>query len=166
VPGGTTPAKRTGRLPKFSEALFDRVIDNILDGQPTYEAIEREGLNPRSFYKNLRRRPELTPRLQAAQVERDRVKNVQRIESAEKELHRRAVEGWEEPVFDVKGNLCGYKRRFSDVCLIFFLKSQKPEVYADRPTALVKTEVNINQADHREILQGWRDRLGAGGAKE
>lgn len=159
-------AKRTGRLSKFSEALFDRVLANILDGQPTYEAIEREGLNPRNFYRNLTRRPELTPRLQAAQLERDRVKNVQRIESAEKELHRRAVEGWEEPVFDIKGNLCGYKRKFSDACLIFLLKSHKPDIYADRPTALVKTEVNINQADQREILQSWRDRLGAGGAKE
>jgi hypothetical protein len=162
----TALAKRTGRLPKFSEPLFDRVLANILDGQPTYEAIEREGLNPRSFYKNLTRRPELTPRLQAAQLERDRVKNVQRIESAEQELHRRAVEGWDEPVFDIKGNLCGYKRKFSDACLIFMLKAHKPEMYADRPTALVKTEVNINQTDQREILQSWRDRLGAGGAKE
>ncbi len=162
----TAVAKRAGRLSKFSEALFDRVLANILDGQPTYEAIEREGLNPRNFYRNLTRRPELTPRLQAAQLERDRVKNVQRIESAEQELHRRAVDGWEEPVFDIKGNLCGYKRKFSDACLIFLLKSHKPDVYADRPTALVKTEVNINQADQREILQSWRDRLGAVGAKE
>ncbi len=42
------------------------------------------------------------------------------------------------------------------------LKSHKPEVYADRPTALVKTEVNINQADQREILQSWRDRSSRG----
>lgn len=157
----TAVTKRTGRLPKFSEPLFDRVLKNILDGQPTYEAIEREGMKPRAFYHQITRRPELTPRLQAAQLERDRVKNVQRLESAEQELHRRAVEGWEEPVFDIKGNLCGYKRKFSDACLIFLLKGHKPEVYADKPTALVKTEVNINQADQKEILQGWRERLGA-----
>jgi hypothetical protein len=162
----TAVTTRTGRYPKFSDDLFERVLKNILDGKPTYEAIEREGMKARAFYHQVSRRPDFAPRLQAAQVERDRVKNVQRIESAEKELHRRAVEGWEEPVFDVKGNLCGYKRRFSDICLIFFLKSQKPEVYADKPTALVKTEVNINQTDHREIFQSWRDRLGAGGAKE
>lgn len=162
----TAIAPRTGRLPKFSEPLFDRVLANINDGQSTYEAIEREGMKPRAFYHNLTRRPELTPRLQAAQLERDRIKNVQRIETAEQELHRRGVAGWEDPVFDIKGNLCGYKRRFSDACLIFFLKSHKPDTYAERPTTLVKTEVNITQADQREILQSWRERLGAGGAKE
>lgn len=156
----TAIAPTRGRLPKFSESLFDRVLANINDGQPTYEAIEREGMKPRAFYQNLTRRRELTPRLQAAQLERDRIKNVQRLESAEKELHRRAVDGWEEPVFDIKGNLCGQKRRYSDACLIFFLKSLKPGTYADKPTTLVKTEVNISPTDQKEILQGWRQRLG------
>lgn len=162
----TAIAKRSGRRPKFSEALFDRVLANIQDGQPTYEAIERAGMKPRGFYQQIAKRPEFSAKVQAAQLERDRIKNVQRIETAEKELHRRAVEGWEEPVFDIKGNLCGQKRRFSDACLIFFLKSHKPGTYADKPTTLVKTEVNITQADQREILQSWRERLGAGGAKE
>ena len=123
-------------------------------------------MKPRAFYHNLTRRPELTPRLPAAQLERDRVRNVQRLESAEKELHRRAVDGWEEPVFDIKGNLCGYKRKYSDACLIFLLKSLKPETYADKPAALVKTEVNINATDQKEILQGWRERLGATDVEE
>ncbi len=159
--GDTTPAKRTGRLPKFSEPLFDRILQNIVGGQRTYEAIEREGIKPRTFYDNLARRPELKPRLQEAQLERDRRINVRDIEDAEIELHRRAVKGWQEPIFDVKGNLCGYRPRYSDVCLIFYLKAKKPELYGERPAALVKTEVNITQRDQREILRGWRERLGA-----
>src|SRR3989304_4313558 len=40
------------------------------------------------------------------------------IESMEREARRRAIEGWDEPVFH-KGAVCGTVKRFSDVLLIF-----------------------------------------------
>lgn len=146
---------------KFSAALFDRVLANILDGNNTHPAIEKEGISKRHFYRELNKHPECIERFKQAQLDRDKVRNVKRIEEAEKELHRRAVEGWEEPVFDVKGNHCGNKRRYSDACLIFLLKSLKPEVFADKPQALVQTNVNIATKSESEIMSEWRSKLGA-----
>lgn len=145
---------------KFSLALFERVLANILDGSNTHPAIEKEGISKRQFYRHVSTHPELADRFKQAQLERDKVRNIKRIEEAEKELHRRAVEGWEEPVFDIKGNHCGNKRRYSDACLIFMLKSLKPEVFADKPQALVQTNVNIATKSEEEILADWRKRLG------
>lgn len=154
------PARR-----KFSRALFDRVVQNLLDGDNTHPSIEREGISKRQFYRELQRHPELAERFKEAQLERDRVRNVRRIEEAERELHRRAVDGWEEPVFDIKGNHCGNKRRYSDACLIFMLKSLKPEVFAERPTTLVQNNV-VTARPESEIIAEWRQWLGATEAQD
>jgi len=152
---------KLGRKPKFSVALFERVLAHVVAGENTYPAIEREGMSPRRFYDQLAKHPDLQPRLQAAQLDRDRVRNVKRIEEAEHELKRRGIDGWTEPIFDAKGNLCGERRRFSDACLIFFLKSHKPEIYRDQPTTVVATQVNITPEREKEIMREWRSRLGA-----
>ena len=146
---------------KFSLALFERVLSNILDGSNTHPAIEKEGISKRHFYRQIANNVELADRFKQTQLERDKVRNVKRIEEAERELHRRAVDGWEEPVFDIKGNHCGNKRRYSDACLIFMLKSLKPGVYADKPQALIQNNVTITQKEEKEILAEWRQRLGA-----
>ena len=53
-------------------------------------------------------------------------------ETAERELYRRAVTGIDKPVF-YKGVVCAEAiREYSDTCLIFLLKSKRPEVYRDR----------------------------------
>lgn len=154
-------AEKRGRPPKFSLALFERVAAAIRDGSPTTRAIEIEGIDHSTFYRHLQRRPELVPTLQAAQLHRDRVRNVSRIEEAELELKRRGIDGWTEPVFDAKGNKCGERRRFSDACLIFFLKAHKPDIYADKPTTIVATQFNLTPSREKEILTEWRRRLGA-----
>ncbi len=145
---------------KFSLALFERVLGNILEGSNTHPAIESEGISKRQFYRHVSDSPELAEKFKQSQLSRDKVKNTKRIEEAEKELHRRAVEGWEEPVFDIKGNHCGNKRKFSDACLIFMLKNLKPDVFADKPQALVQNNVNIAAKSEEEILLSWRERLG------
>lgn len=161
MPLAVLKSNKPGRLFKFSRPLFDRVIQSIRDGAPTATAIEREGIDHSTFYRHLQRLPELVPTLQAAQLERDRVRNASRIEEAELELKRRGIDGWTEPIFDARGVQCGERRRFSDACLIFFLKAHKPEVYADRPTTVVATQVNITPEREKEILRDWRRRLGA-----
>ena len=50
----------------------------------------------------------------------------------EAEAHRRAVEGWEEAVGWYKGEAGGTVRKYSDVLLIFLLKSLRPEKYRER----------------------------------
>ncbi len=50
----------------------------------------------------------------------------------EDEVTRRAVEGWEEPVGWYKGKAGGTVRRYSDTLLIFKLKGELPQKYAER----------------------------------
>lgn len=152
---------KLGRNEKFSVALFTRVLAHIEAGDLTEPAIEKEGISARQFYKRIETVPDLRQRFREAQLARDRVRNVRRIEEAEIELKRRGIEGWTEPVFDAKGNQCGERRRFSDACLIFFLKHHKPEIYGDQPTTVVATQVNITPEREKEILREWRQRLGA-----
>jgi hypothetical protein len=49
----------------------------------------------------------------------------------EDEARRRAVEGWDEPVWH-KGIQCGTTRKYSDTLLICLLKAHHPEKYAER----------------------------------
>ena len=49
----------------------------------------------------------------------------------EDEARRRAVEGWEEPVW-YQGDQCGTVRKYSDTLLICLLKAHHPEKYTDR----------------------------------
>lgn len=53
------------------------------------------------------------------------------IEVAEMELRRRALTGWNEPVY-YKGKLVGEKRVYSDYCLGMLLRGAKPRKYRER----------------------------------
>ena len=66
----------------------------------------------------------------------------------EDEARRRAVEGWEEPVF-YQGEQCATVRRYSDTLLICLLKAHHPEKYADRN----KTEGTLNG----NLVVTWQD---------
>jgi hypothetical protein len=159
----TRKPKTEASLPrrKFSLPIFEAAAKAIIEGSDTIPAIEKQGISKSTFYAELNNKPELAERFKQAQIQRDKERNTKRIEDAERELARRAIEGWEEPVFDIKGNHCGNKRRFSDACLIFMLKSLKPEVFADKPQALIQNNVNITQKEEKEVLAEWRQRLGA-----
>lgn len=50
-------------------------------------------------------------------------------EALENEARRRAVEGWDEPVF-YEGCECGTKRKYSDTMLAMLLNGNMPEKYA------------------------------------
>lgn len=59
------------------------------------------------------------------------------VERMEEEADRRAVDGWDEPVFGSGGHLVGTvqvgsKRRYSDGLLMFRLRGEAPEKYAER----------------------------------
>jgi len=53
------------------------------------------------------------------------------VEMLEAEVHRRAFEGYDEPVF-YKGTRISTVRKYSDVLAIFLLKAHRPERYRDR----------------------------------
>jgi len=54
-----------------------------------------------------------------------------RVEILEKELRRRGLVGWDEPIF-WRGQKIGDRRVYSDACLIFALKGEKPNKYRER----------------------------------
>ena len=54
------------------------------------------------------------------------------VDVLEDEATRRAVEGWVEPVGWYKGEAGGMVRRYSDTLLIFRLKGEAPQKYAER----------------------------------
>lgn len=58
----------------------------------------------------------------------------------EREADRRAVEGYDKPVF-YEGEECGVERKYSDTLLIFRLKAKRPEVYRER------AEVSVTLVD-------------------
>ena len=60
------------------------------------------------------------------------------VETLEAEARRRAVDGWEVPVYQ-GGRKVGAIRKYSDLLLIFLLKAAAPETYRD------------NYHDHRHL---------------
>jgi len=59
----------------------------------------------------------------------------------ESEARKRAVKGWEEPVYQ-GGLKVGTKRKFSDLLLIFLMKGAMPDKYKDRVAQEVSMDVN------------------------
>jgi hypothetical protein len=51
-------------------------------------------------------------------------------EILEDEARRRAVEGWDEPIYQ-KGELVGHVRRYSDQLLTLLLRARRPAIYRE-----------------------------------
>ena len=62
--------------------------------------------------------------------------NEQAIERMEREADRRAIEGYDKPVYHL-GVEVGSERKFSDTLLIFRLKAKRPDVYRERAEVAV-----------------------------
>lgn len=71
----------------------------------------------------------------------------------EEEAHRRAMEGYEQPIY-YKGEKVGSRKVYSDYLLVELLRGAKPEIY--RPSTEVNTNVNINLSD---AVQAARERV-------
>lgn len=78
----------------------------------------------------------------------------QGADSMEAEARRRAVDGWEEPVW-YQGEDVGTVRKFSDTLLIFLLKGARPEKYRDR-TDVRQTSASV-QIDWEQVPPPIRD---------
>ena len=63
-------------------------------------------------------------------------------EVLEAEALRRAVEGTSEPVY-FNGVQVGTTKKYSDVLLIFLLKSKRPDVYRERYDARISANMNV-----------------------
>ena len=58
----------------------------------------------------------------------------------EDEARRRALDGWDDPVFQ-QGQLVGHVRRYSDRLLEFLLRGRRPAVYRDSASTLAVSGV-------------------------
>lgn len=104
-------------------AQWDALVKALADTGSTRLACEASGIARSTFYHRKANDPEFEARVQDAYDDAfDRV---------EEELYRRAVHGFEEPVYQA-GQLVGTKLRYSDTAAIFMLKGARPEKYADR----------------------------------
>ena len=63
----------------------------------------------------------------------------------EDEARRRAIDGWEEPVWH-KGEMCGKIRKYSDTLLIVLLKAHHPDKYAERNKTEHSGSIDIAKA--------------------
>jgi hypothetical protein len=86
----------------------------------------------------------------------------------EAEIERRAVAGWDEPVFHM-GEVCGYKRKFSDTLLLAKAKRHIPE-YRDTQTKIdvgsggvIVTVAPPTGTDAQAIEDEWRRKFRAQG---
>jgi hypothetical protein len=71
-------------------------------------------------------------------------------DALEREARRRAIEGWEEPVFGEKGEK-GRIRRYSDKMLEILLKGHRPERFREHTT--VEHEIGPNLAARLEAAR-------------
>jgi len=60
----------------------------------------------------------------------------------ENEAVRRALEGWDEDVYDGEGAVVRRTRRYNPALLIFLLKARRPEVYRDQVARVEVTGAN------------------------
>ena len=74
------------------------------------------------------------------------------LDGLEGEARRRAVEGWDEPVFGKLGpgqgtGQVGTVRKFSDTLLIFLLKGGRPEKYGER----ISSRIDVSKLSDEEL---------------
>ena len=150
---------------------MERTETSVIDGQEQTEEMGqevKEGANnypnishpkKRAFLLAYERLGVITQAAQAAGIDRRTVTHwrhtdpdfAEAFEEAqqavadmlEREAIRRAVEGWDEPVFQ-KGKHVGNVRKYSDTLLIFLMKGAQPEKYSDRLRAEIEHSGGIN----------------------
>jgi hypothetical protein len=160
---GTTNADLTELLNRVKTGACDSPFEEILEPQKRaflcayaltgvkVRACKAVGIHPTTIYTDQWAKDEA---FMAAQ-DRARIMSADVLEA---EAHRRAVEGWVEPVGWYKGVAGGTVRRYSDVLLIFTLKGALPDRYRDR----VDVRATLANLDVSRLPDDLVSRLAAG----
>lgn len=101
----------------------NRFFDALARGFKVEEAAKHAGYSKRVVYLYRKQHPDFDESWKEAKETY--------LEIMEAEADRRAMEGVEEPVF-YQGKECGRIRKYSDVLLMFRLKSEAPDKYRER----------------------------------
>jgi hypothetical protein len=108
---------------KIIQRKKDRFLQCFEETGNISKSAEIAGINRRDHYDWLKNDEKYVDAFaKSAQIAGD---------SLEAEGFKRALEGWEEPVF-YQGEQTATIRKFSDTLLIFLLKGAKPNKYSDR----------------------------------
>jgi hypothetical protein len=92
-----------------------------------------------------------------------------KIDTMEAEIYRRGTKGWREPVFQ-GGELVGYKRKYSDPCLIRTLEAEYPEKWGRKSELSISGSVSLvspalqdrlSDPEYRRLLASQDARLTA-----
>ena len=105
-------------------------------------AAQHVGLVRRTHYKWLAKDPDYAKQFAEADEEA--------VQHLEREARRRAIVGVEEPVF-YKGQVCGTVRKYSDILLIFLLKSKRPDTYRDHQAVDVTLDLKPIEARRQKL---------------
>lgn len=169
VVDGATLLPELPESPEYLDGLATEVLDSLsphqrgflgayaTNGGNVVQAAAAVGLSRFAHYAWLSRSENYRHAFEWAKVAM--------VDYLESEALRRAVEGWEEPVYG-KDGIIGTKQRFSDTLLIFMLKGAAPEKYADfsvqKRQIISRSEQHV-QVDVRvsvsESLDELHDRL-------
>lgn len=135
------PRKRPGAIRKSTAGRAKGGKDSIKQAEflAAYErlgnvagAAQVAGVNRTSHYLWMKD-PKYAEKFQTA--------HEQAIDALEKEARRRAVEGFDEPVY-FKGEMAGTIRKYSDTLLIFLLKGARPEKFRENHRVQVEGQMN------------------------
>lgn len=114
-------------MTKLTPKRLEKALELIEAGENIIDVAEAINVTRQALYQHRKRDEEFAKAWDDALETGDKVK----IALHERAADQRAIEGWDEPVF-YEGQLCGYKRRYSDGLLIARLKALAPEKYAER----------------------------------
>lgn len=141
------PGKKRGRQIGSREIDVDRKLEaaiNFVRDVPFKGAALAEfGIAPATFDQRYKADKDFAQRFDDAMGAG--------IAKMEQEAHRRAVKGWESPVFGSLGagqgtGVVGTERKYSDTLMIFMLKGKLPNVYRDRADVNVSGQMTFAQA--------------------
>jgi hypothetical protein len=130
-----SPAQRR-RKPRVTAAERQAFLAALRAGWTVTHAAERARRNKRRMY-DLREVDEAFAAQWDAAIEEGTA-------VLEDELHRRALEGWEDMEFNGAGELVRRVRGYSPALLIFSLKARKPDTYRDN--AAIAVAANVQNA--------------------
>ncbi|HXH11169.1 MAG TPA: terminase [Alphaproteobacteria bacterium] len=121
------------------------------------EAAQMINMARRSLYDARERDPEFAKQWDDAVEEA--------TDALEREARRRAVEGWDEPVF-YKGQLQGYIRRYSDRMLELLLRAHRPDKFSERVNlhlvvkreiARIEQDVSLTEDEKQQLIRDVED---------
>lgn len=117
------------RYVKITPELWERFLQDYAELGNLTAAASKNGTSKQAIHAHVKANPEKAQELDVARGEAQ--------QAIEAEIRRRAIEGWDEPVF-FQGEEVGVVRRYSDKMLEILAKANMPERYGNKTVHEVK----------------------------